>query len=425
MHINKLKKLINGPLNVIRLVNKKTNKIIYLYGDWHKDVEQQSMCDDIFAKDIKDIFVEQFSKFNKNKAKLDFFFEINPSEITQSNNYSFYKLKYIHETVKLFQKSFNFDFKNNKNNESKLFPNVRLHYIDIRDILFKNTFDVLYNLSSLITEMRNYNYEKYYSEDIIKIKDGLTIIAAQVKSILDSFLKDNYIKINTKFIKHNTKFIIPENINALSKYTQEDLNNNANNIIHKIKSKYNNNNIKTKMQFIINNYLIKYLNLFLNNVTNFVNYLNEPNVKILGEFSSDKLYIKDQETNYGLPPDVINSTKLNIQTLFEKNIFLSHFDINVLLVDLFFLRRMLDKDYVSNIICYTGIMHTCNYIYFLVKYFDFEITHTSYLKKEYHISNINEKIFKLNNPRYVDTLIFPETFRQCSDVSSFPQDDFD
>ena len=65
-------------------------------------------------------------------------------------------------------------------------------------------------------------------------------------------------------------------------------------------------------------------------------------------------------------------------------------DINVTFMDVYFLRRFLDKKYITNTVTYTGINHSINYIYALVKYFDFKITHASYMK--YDIKEATKKI---------------------------------
>ena len=48
-------------------------------------------------------------------------------------------------------------------------------------------------------------------------------------------------------------------------------------------------------------------------------------------------------------------------------------DIYSLFTDLYLLRRILDKNYINKSIIYSGSQHSLNYIYFLVKYFDFKI----------------------------------------------------
>jgi hypothetical protein len=53
----------------------------------------------------------------------------------------------------------------------------------------------------------------------------------------------------------------------------------------------------------------------------------------------------------------------------------------VIITDLYFLRRFLDKKYIENSILYTGAGHMINLIYLLIKYFNYELTHTYYISK--------------------------------------------
>ena len=91
------------------------------------------------------------------------------------------------------------------------------------------------------------------------------------------------------------------------------------------------------------------------------------------------------------------------------------------ITDLFFLRRFLDKDYVTNAISYTGAAHSINYINFLVSNFDFKITHYSY-SEETNLEKLN--MIAKNDIYKLDFILHPQKLIQCSDLSSFPTDDF-
>jgi hypothetical protein len=95
-------------------------------------------------------------------------------------------------------------------------------------------------------------------------------------------------------------------------------------------------------------------------------------------------------------------------------------DIGLYMMDLFLLRRFLDKDYVTNTITYTGAHHSINYIRLLVKYFDFDITHCSYIKNN-DISSATTKIKKSKKNEELKELFFTPIFIQCSDLGSFPK----
>lgn len=56
-------------------------------------------------------------------------------------------------------------------------------------------------------------------------------------------------------------------------------------------------------------------------------------------------------------------------------------DLYSLFVDCYLLRRVLDKDYIKTSVIYTGIQHSIHYIYFLHKYYNFEITKIHHVEK--------------------------------------------
>ena len=94
---------------------------------------------------------------------------------------------------------------------------------------------------------------------------------------------------------------------------------------------------------------------------------------------------------------------------------------SVLLMDLYFLRRFLDKDYITNAILYCCAFHTSDIIYILVNEFKFKITHSTS-----DINNINKIITSKNKyelilPYGYQLLIKNKTIIQCSDISLFPK----
>lgn len=126
------------------------------------------------------------------------------------------------------------------------------------------------------------------------------------------------------------------------------------------------------------------------------------------KLSSKFAWSYDQYTDY---TSYINKQCYNIQHKIVKFF--------AILTDLFFIRRFLDKSYITNGISYTGGDHSVQYIYYLVNLFDFKVTHFSYSKIE-NISALDKEIKKIN----IDDMykIFtPLSHNQCSDMSTFPK----
>ena len=87
------------------------------------------------------------------------------------------------------------------------------------------------------------------------------------------------------------------------------------------------------------------------------------------------------------------------------------------------MRRFLDKKYITNGITYTGSLHSLNYIFNLVKYFDFKITHASY-HNDKSIDEINKfiKTSTIDDSAILNKYLYPMEFSQCIDMNIFPPD---
>ena len=96
----------------------------------------------------------------------------------------------------------------------------------------------------------------------------------------------------------------------------------------------------------------------------------------------------------------------------------------VVITDLYFIRRFLDKNYINKSILYCGIHHLSDIIFILVKYFGFELSHSYMQSNIQKISKFNK--FKTIDFHYIKELT--ETFyisnnnkpNQCVNLFNFP-----
>ena len=87
-----------------------------------------------------------------------------------------------------------------------------------------------------------------------------------------------------------------------------------------------------------------------------------------------------------------------------------------LFTDIYLLRRILDKNYVNKCIIYSGRQHSLNYIYFLIKYYSFEIVKIYHSEEKdiniiiYGKNSNDEKIFtkykELRNLGFTNVYIY-------------------
>ncbi len=187
--------ILNGPLNYIELVNEKTGQNIFLFMDYHKHITKQIKCEEYEAKDV-DKFL--YKLLSETSDTLDFFLEINPTDITNSlKNYSdLNNDNYILEVRKIFRKIYN------EKNKIVHEQNIRLHYIDIRDyslfnLIVKSMFDLLDNIN--IHKLADLSW---IIDKLITLREILNkILKMSDKFLSESFNEDISVDIINKKIK--------------------------------------------------------------------------------------------------------------------------------------------------------------------------------------------------------------------------------
>jgi hypothetical protein len=383
---NKEKILLNGPVNTVRLegfVDGK-KKILYIFGDYHYSPNEQLECEELNSIDIHK-YLYKFIKEYKGDNKYDIFIESYKEELIeeQNNNYYINKSGYLGQIRKLFNKLINID-KTNKVQFNSKYKNFRFHYMDIRDNLIKKDTYTLYDSRDNLIKKDTYTlYDSFrrvcdfiYEVPLFMDEHNLYDMLNNSKSFLDILkeLKYNYEKKNKIFIK--------------------------------LKKSYNNKNIKKKINemlkklFNLLNFCIKELQIF--------------NARIL-EIYSKNIFLNDKQ-NFELIKKF-------------KNIHDHSLGVIVNLTDLYFLRRLLDKEYTKYNILYTGARHMRNLMIILVTNFNFKITHLSKSKKS--VDAINKEIIKdkykidkdiLNDNKILKKYneLIQEDTNQCSDITNFP-----
>ncbi len=402
---------INGPINLIRVEGKINNqiKVFYFFMDLHIDANMQTECGDIRSIHIRNYLVNTFDKLKETDRKVDFFLETFPDQTGFTTKRTDI---YINQLRDMFERIFDFNFKENKIMKPKGFPNIRLHYMDIRPYFtFKmgDPFGMLSEIANFIYSLVNKNVYQY---DLTKIKNGIDILHSQLKIIYDACFSSQKTKIT------HAK-IIREFPGQFINYEEEDATKTINYLVNKIKNVYNNNDIKNKTNSIMSDELSKMFDKYTGFYNQLHKCLDESIPKIKYSYY-DKIKFEDNYIYFGFVHNTISGTIMgNITDIYEeyREVVM---DIYVLIMDLYFLRRSLDKTYITNSIVYTGAYHSSNYIRFLLKEFDFKITHVFYSE----ISNLdllNKKINSLDNSHEVLNLFYPNVLSQCVDISNFPK----
>jgi hypothetical protein len=230
--------------------------------------------------------------------------------------------------------------------------------------LFKSEFKT--EKDKVLYSRSNNNVRLHYSDirdffDMFKVLDMMDYLIEKYNpktTKLETIIK--YMKKVTDFIDKLSmmKIVVGEDKN--NKYEKET----SLYYLNKIANKYSSSQLKDNINLFLNNELVNDIDLLYKKINQLKIIKNDNIIKEL----------KD-----------IKELLIDIYSIFT---------------DVYMLRRVLDKDYIKNIITYSGSQHSMNYIYFLVKYYDFKITHIFY-SEEKNIDKLNEIIKKVNSPRYI------------------------
>lgn len=416
--------ILNGPLNYIELYCDKTEQTLWLFMDTHKNIIKQKKCDEYEAKDIDKFF---YKVLNESNELIDFFLEINPTDITKENK--FYKNEnYIMEIRKKFKKIYHEKQITKKNN-------IRLHYIDIRDYAFYN--EIILIIINIINDIDNNKLSNldYIIGELSYISEILIFINKLIYDIVNEKISSKNYKIDIIRLKliYNT-----------------ELNNKINNImdlgfiqlLEKIILKYSNSKNKQNIfEYFNSNYImisvdvIKYIDDIIINLKDIQKLLNHQIE--FDKLNIDKFIIDEQKkiveyiAYYGInETEYVKMTRILYDQIIGLEVIL--LKLGSVFMDSFFLRRIIEKnEYIKKSIIYTGGYHTIVYIWFLVKFYDFKIKDYYYLNSNYFINksssnsdnNIQDKInnFIKNSNSYNELfdIFFPSKFNQCIKIKKF------
>lgn len=398
---------ISGPINLIRMEGNINgiNKVFYIFMDIHADPHSQTECMDARTVHIRNYLVNAFDQLANTDRTVDFFLEAFPDTSTDIVAYSDI---YLGQLRKMFELIFKFDFKENRVVKSNDFPNVRLHYIDIRSYFtftVGNPFGIADSIGGHIWALKD---KPIHQNDITMLKNSLDILNSQTGILHKALYSPNGKVKSSRIIRQYP----PSTIN----YDKDKGTKVINSLVNKITNVYDNKNVKQTINSIIDknaDLFDQYAKLY----NEFYKYLDDIADKInYGDF--DKV-------NYDGKPEYFMFVKWRISDdiiaeLLQKSRDLRNIIINMhlSLMDLYLLRRTLDKKYVKTAIVYTGAMHSANYINILANNFDFKVTHAHYSK--FDIPEINKKIRSNKTIFETEDLFFPPKFYQCVDVSKFP-----
>lgn len=398
---------VNGPINVVRLEGSVAGipKVIYLFLEIHQNLREQTESKNIYSRDVHKYLADIFYKLNNTETKYDFFMEIVPTDIDPSQNTDGNNI-YILKLRKFFSEMFEYDSKNNLVKPSETFRNVRFHYLDIRDYLSFNIYFLLHQALLISRSMRNSS--DFSSTSLQKIMNILANVVVTIDQLIEIFK-------SSKNPNDKKPLIDPKNQEKVNRTIDPNI---IHKLFHKLRESYKHPEIRDKLVFSLKLSLLE-LGKLLKEIDQCIKLLIT--YMSLYEKTKNKLCLCKTTGSYVYGLDTMTTESM----LFEIDksiyrIFISSVSIFAKITDVYFLRRFLDKDYITNAIVYTGYGHSLNYINLLVSQFGFKVTHCSYNFMN-DMEKLNKQIKKFMQPDPdISRYFLPPVLQQASDMSKFP-----
>jgi hypothetical protein len=400
---------IDGPMNIISVFNKQYDINITAIADYHEDVSNQSRCKKNESYDLVGFIKYKLKKATTLDDTLHMFIETCPENHTIHNNMPIEKMRYADKVINFCVENFTMLYNSNEiTKTSSEYPNVILHFVDIRNVMFINMDNYFIKLTTLESKLTfsSLTNNKMLSE----IEQVLTSINGMMKFTYDVFFNSKYEKsedLKEKYTKLSTE--TDPNKELISSIIIKI-------IIQKIKHSYNNIEIKNKMNQYINGELKTNFDLF------FIKY--EEIIKLLKTLvdknDKDKTNAQFQDGDggviYGRPYINLLNDKCKLDVLLYEFNQLWFVELTSKIMDIYMLRIILNSNVKYGLV-FTGIEHTMFLIYFLVKYFDFSIDKASLLN-DITYEELTDKI-KNGNSKEFHKYLFPKIFEQCSTNEGF------
>lgn len=401
--------MINGPINVVRVegIIMGVRKIAYFFMDEHIEVENQTACKNIFAENIQSFLARNFDALSQkeNQPMIDFFIEVSPTEIgdylanrsSMSNNLE----RYIDEVSKFFVRSFNYNQRTNRVLVNSVFSKIRLHFLDARDYFVTIMYDRTYQLNDTVADMAKGQYISV--KKIKRVITLLTEIYQHVDLVKTCFTAD--------FDKPPKKILIKK----ASRYVETDI---LKYLAYKIRFVYHHKLVQKNMQVLIDRSvqnmqnILDYSSEMLKDFQRYVNEIVETRGMIVTYPESPR------GISHGLPATRRRYILTDIENRCDFLVTEYFTEYFARLTDIYFLRRYLDKDYITHAVVYTGAYHSVEYIDVLIRMFDFKVTHVAYSRYD-SIERINQEI---KSGTSGDSSLIFEAEQQCSDITHFPKD---
>lgn len=405
------RKEISGPINVLRLEgmvgstegpNEAKSKVVYIFFDDQSPITSQTECLNVHSIDVNKYIVNTFHKISTTDPDYicDFFVDSTPAQyridpverarIQQTQGTAILRPTYEDQIVRLVQSANAYDPKSRRAQSSVLFKNVRLHYVDITEPLMKRIVETLAQAESVVRNSPSHSLapiDPYAYVLLEQVKQEIALYTRIYQTILTrpSATIDEP---HTQFARYLRKLLYGFKVPA----------------VKRILTEYVHASFDQLSQ--LSKQIDETIKLF---VTSVHDQENPPFTYTDGVYKYD-----------------IAKTRLDVESVGQRildthTLFIGSLQTVTELSDLYLLRRLLDKDYISHSVIYASREKGIHITRILVGDFDFKITNTAFTAIT-DMTKLNQTIRQRtrNNHAIADLLAYPG-MSQCSDITDFPE----
>ena len=384
---------INGPINIIRLEGKvgDIQKVLYLFMDRHIPACHQTKCSNIFAKDMALFLAETMSRLQDSTQQYDFFLEVRSDELTDEEVPAMYGERYLYtqhwmyieEVLALFKRVFHYNPAENKVYRNARFKNFRFHFFDIRNYFKAAIQDVIHRLNMALRGKQEVSVE------LLKTVIGLQVELKEMYLTVIGALKAERGVEGTVVIKIH---------DLIDKDVMQQLG-------YKLKERYDHPEVKALVTKMVGGY-IKDMETYVGLVNHFIDTLSRISEKVRDCQARKTCDVR-------LYQHLLKNSRMMASGASGAAL-----DIFARLTDAYFLRRFLDKDYITHGIHYGGGYHGAESMFWLVKEMGFVVTHVA--NDSEPPEDITKWILEAQTHRHVFDIFDNDI--QCSSMEHMPAD---
>jgi hypothetical protein len=344
------------------------NKIIHIYGECHSVENVCPYPDSISISQYINQQIKLVSSNTVDKMAMDIFVELDKGELVVNNSPD--TLSKISTVLASSMKIFKND-------------NVRIHSGDIRDIISPHSKGFYTNSYSKLFKSYLSNLDSIQNDSLPlqKLRDGMNKLYSRISRMKDILMSN----VSTNLIQGNKNSKLWEIV------------------CYKIRN--------SSLKDISVDTIIPYMNNVLDTLLLIMNNMDDL-LPIVNKF--DLMTLNDK---YKMEILLVRLIGYFDYLSLERTYVLLFQRIN----DIFFIRRIVDTEKITNVIMYYGAIHVQFILAVLVKYFDAKILNSTTTKMK-SLSSTKDDLNKYEFEDYYDKVSFRYDIldNQCIDIKEFP-----